>query len=278
MNQKISVIIPAYNSAATIEACLTSILNQTQPPEEIIVVDDGSTDGTVAKITHLQQELPKIRLFKESHQGPGASRNFASAKAVGDILVFVDSDMEFDQNFLKELTRPIMKSRAIGTWSGNEWVKNWSNVWARCWNYNANRPTRRMIGANPGQKPVFRAVLKSEFMRIKGFDLIGYTDDWTLGNKLGVMPKTSYAKFYHHNPATLAAVFSHARWVGKRPYKFGAFGTLLTVFRSNFLFSLLIGLYKSLRYLTSGFVVFKLVYDFGITWGALENLCFGFSY
>lgn len=278
MNPLISVIIPAYNSSSTIEACLTSILNQTQPPAEIIVVDDGSTDGTVKKITHLQQELPKISLFNQSHQGPGAARNLAAAKATGQILVFVDSDMEFDQNFLKELTRPIIKARAIGTWSGNEWVKNWHNVWARCWNYNQNRSTRRMIGSNPGQKPVFRAVLKSEFMRVKGFDLVGYTDDWTLGNKLGVMPKTSYAKFYHHNPATLAQVFTHSRWVGKRPYKFGALGTLVTVLRSNVLFSLVIGLIKSVRYFTPGFIIFKLVYDFGIIWGAVENLCFGFSY
>lgn len=278
MNQKISVIIPAYNSGTTIEACLTSILNQTQPPEEIVVIDDGSTDDTVKTITHLQQELPKIRLFKESHHGPGASRNFAASKAIGEILVFVDSDMEFDQNFLKELTRPIIKNLAIGTWSGNEWVKNWHNVWARCWNYNQNRSTRRMIGANPGQKPVFRAVLKSEFMRVKGFDLVGYTDDWTLGNKLGVVPKTSYAKFYHHNPATLMQVFSHSRWVAKRPYKFGILGTIITLFRYNLFFSLLFGLVKSIRYFTPGFLIFKLVYDFGIVVGALENLCFGFSY
>lgn len=278
MNAQISVIIPCYNVVEIIETCLTSLLNQTQPPLEIILVDDGSIDESVKKIVELQKTLPKIRLFKQAHQGPAVARNFAAQQAQGKILVFVDSDMEFDQSFLKDLTNPIVNKRAIGTWSGNEWVKNWDNVWARCWNYNFDRPGRRLTSTNPGQKPVFRAVLKTEFIRVNGFDLIGYTDDWTLGHKLGLQPKTTYAKFFHYNPSTLAAVFSQANWIGKRRYKLGKLGTIVTIIRANAVFSLIIGLFKAIKFRSPLMVIFKLVYDFGIILGALKKLCFGSYY
>jgi len=277
MNLGISVIIPTYNEVKHIANCLKSLLNQTLKPTEIIVVDDGSSDDTMPEIQRLQKTLPKIKLFKQPHQGPGTARNLGSRQAGGGILVFVDADMEFDQGFLQQLTLPIFKNRAIGTWSGSEYVKNWHNPWARCWNYNQNRSDARMVGDSQGQKKVFRAILKSEFEKVKGFDIIGYTDDWTLASKLGVEPKTTYAKFYHNNPSSLTAVFTQARWIGKRQYKLGWFGTLITIMRANAGFSVLIGLYKSFRYFSPQFCLFKLVYDLGITWGAITSL-FGEKY
>ena len=134
-----------------------------------------------------------------------------------------------------------------------------------------------MVGDSQSQKKVFRAILKSEFEKVKGFDIIGYTDDWTLASKLGVEPKTTYAKFYHHNPSSLTAVFTQASWIGKRQYKLGWLGTLITIFKANPGFSVLIGLYKSFRYFSPQFCIFKLVYDLGITWGAITSL-FGEKY
>ncbi|MFH1280902.1 MAG: glycosyltransferase family 2 protein [Candidatus Beckwithbacteria bacterium] len=268
----ISVIIPAYNSAKTLPSCLNSLSNQTLKPLQIILIDDGSTDNTIQVIKQLQKELPKILILTQSHQGPAVARNLGVKKARGDILVFVDSDMEFDQGFLSQLTLPIRKKTAKGTWSGNEWVKNWDNTWARCWNYNQNRRTPRMIGDLSRQRPVFRSVLKSEFIRVKGFDNIGYTDDWTLGSKLGYIPRVTTAKFYHHNPDTLIKVFNKANWIGKRQYKLGKLGTIYTIAKANALFSSLTGLYKSVRYLTPGFFIFKLVYDLGILTGAIQSL------
>ncbi|MFH0943327.1 MAG: glycosyltransferase family 2 protein [Candidatus Beckwithbacteria bacterium] len=274
----VSVIIPAYNEALTITNCLNSLFNQTLKVLEIIVVDDGSTDTTVDKVTKLQKTLPKIKLIKQSHQGPAQARNLGANQAEGEILVFVDADMEFDQGFLKQLTLPLMNRLAVGSWSGNEWVKNWQNVWARCWNYNQNRPDAKMVSDQKGQKKVFRSILKSEFIRVNGFDSIGYTDDWSLGSKLGVEPKITTAKFYHHNPNTLLTVFRQARWIGKREYKLGKIGILITVFKANAGFSIIIGLLKSFRFLFPPFIIFKLVYDLGIMLGALEKLCFGSYY
>ena len=271
-SMKISVVIPVFNSTNTIASCLNTLSNQTLKPLEILLIDDGSTDKTVKTIKTLQKKLPKLKLLTQAHQGPAKARNLGAKKAKGDILVFVDSDMEFDQSFINQLTLPIKNKTAKGTWSGHEFVSNWRNLWARCWNYNQGRKTAKMIGNLQAQRPVFRSILKSEFDRVHGFDSIGYTDDWTLGNKLGYQPKVTTAKFYHHNPDSLAKVFLKAQWIGKRQYKLGKLGTLYTIFKVNALFSSLVGLYKSVRFLTPGFLIFKLVYDLGIMIGALKSL------
>ena len=263
----ISVIIPVYNSSATIDSCLSSLQNQSLQPKEIIVVNDGSTDDTVKKVKSFNQ----IKLISLTHAGPAAARNLGASKAIGKILVFVDSDMEFDKDFLKILTLPIQTGRAKGTWSNSEWVKNYANVWARCWNYNQGRKDARMISSTKHQKKVFRAILKSEFDKVNGFDQIGYTDDWTLVSKLAYLPKVTTAKFYHYNPDTLPKVFTKARWVGKRQYKLGNLGTLIAIFRANAGFSIIIGIVKSIQSFNPYFLLFKLAYDLGILIGALES-------
>lgn len=274
----ISVIIPVYNEAKLIANCLDSLFNQSSRPDEVIVIDDGSVDGTREKVKLLQQKYPSLQLIKQAHQGPGQARNLGAKKAKGRILVFVDADMEFDRDFLKILTAPIRSGKAKGSWSGNEWVKNWRNVWARCWNYNQNRRQAKMIARSKAQRNVFRAILKSEFDRVRGFDSIGYTDDWTLVNKLGYQPSITQAKFYHQSPATLLEVFRQARWIGKRQYKLGRLGTLVAIFRANAAFSLVIGLAKAVRFNQLKFIIFKLIYDLGIMFGALESLILNTKY
>ena len=189
----VSVIIPAFNEANTINLCLESLRRQTDLPVEILVVDDGSTDTTAQVVEQFNQGYKRVRLLSQPHLGPAKARNLAARQARGKVLVFVDADMEFSPDFLLALTQPIFNGQSRGSWSGEEWVKNWDNVWARCWNFNQGRLTASMIG-NQGQKRVFRAVLRSEFLRVGGFDSIGYTDDWTLVNKLGYQPKPTRAK------------------------------------------------------------------------------------
>lgn len=279
MNQlSVSVIIPAFNEAKTIGHCLESLKWQTDLPLEILVVDDSSTDGTVSVVKQFEQGYKRVRLLSQQHLGPAKARNLAAKQAKGKVLVFVDADMEFAPDFLVNLTRSIFLNQARGTWSGEEWVKNWDNVWARCWNYNANRREPRMIGTGKGQKRVFRAVLRSEFLRVAGFDSIGYTDDWTLVNKLGYLPKATRAKFFHYNPDSLKEVFSQAYWIGKRQYKLKKLGTIITLVKYNPGFSLIAGLLKAVRYVEPRFVVFKLVHDWGIWRGAWDKLTKGSRY
>ncbi len=273
----ISIVIPVYNEQNTLNKCLKTLLKQSLPAKEIIVIDDGSTDKTLDRVKHLQVKHKKIKLFTQKHLGPAIARNTGVKQAKGNVLVFVDADMEFEEYFLENLTAPIVAKKVTGTWSGNEWVKNWDNVWARCWNYNLNRPDSRMIADHSGQKKVYRSILKSAFTKVGGYTPTGYTDDWTLVKKIGKEPYVTQAKFYHHNPSTIVEIFSQSRWIGKRDYKFGMIGALASIIRANAANSLSIGFIKAYKNHTPEFIIFKLVYDLGITLGAIESL-FGKKY
>ena len=87
-----SVIIPAYNREQTISRTVDSVLAQTYGQMEIIVVDDGSKDGTVAA---LKKYGERIRVICQVNQGPSAARNTGILHASGDIIMFLDSDDEW---------------------------------------------------------------------------------------------------------------------------------------------------------------------------------------
>lgn len=181
---KLTVIIPTYNEEESVIDCLESLDAQTLRDFEVILVDDGSTDRTLQKVRSHKPLNYKLSYFIQNHHGPGAARNFASKKAKGEILVFVDADMTFDKDFLKRLIKPIKKGDAKGTFSKEEYVSNWQNVWARCWNINEGWQEKRRHPKNyPDKQKVFRAVLKTEFDRVGGFTPGGYNDDWSLSKK-----------------------------------------------------------------------------------------------
>lgn len=266
-----SVILAVYNGEATIKLCLASLLVQSVPLE-IIVVDDGSTDHTRSFV----QAYKNIKLLSQSHAGPALGRNLAAVHAKCDILLFVDADMIFDRNYVRDLIKPMEKGKVVGTYTVEERVGNWDNVWARCWNMQEGWEDQKRFSPNPPKWGTdFRAILKSEFDRVGGFDHIGYTDTWSLFNKLGVRPLSTRAVCYHHNPGSLIAVYSQARWSAKRPYKFGLLGTLYALLRTSLPVSIVVGLAKSINYKDPSFVIFKLVYDLGRFVGILEMLLTG---
>lgn len=84
----ISVIIPAYEAARTLGETLESVLRQTTPVTEVIVVDDGSTDRTA----DVALSFSGVRLLRQKNAGPGAALNTGAAEASGDFLVFLDAD------------------------------------------------------------------------------------------------------------------------------------------------------------------------------------------
>lgn len=86
---RVSVIIPTYNSAPFLATAIDSVLAQTYPDVEVIVVDDGSTDDTQAIIAHYDQQ---IRYIHQENRGPAAARNTGFHASQGDYLLFLDSD------------------------------------------------------------------------------------------------------------------------------------------------------------------------------------------
>jgi len=96
----VSVVIPLYNKSKYIERAISSILAQTFPPLEIIVVDDGSTDDGPEKV--LKFKDPKIALIQQENKGPGAARNAGLARARGKYVAFLDADDEWLPSFLEK--------------------------------------------------------------------------------------------------------------------------------------------------------------------------------
>lgn len=89
----ISVIIPAYNSAAFLAEAIASVRAQAYQPLEIIVVDDGSTDHTAQVVQELGADIrADIRYVYQQNQGPAAARNTGLALAQGELIAFLDAD------------------------------------------------------------------------------------------------------------------------------------------------------------------------------------------
>src|SRR5262245_30602775 len=92
---RVSVVMPAYNSVRWIEETLASVLAQTVGPErlEIIVVDDGSTDGTAEVAERWLSKTPlSWRVFRQQNRGPGAARNVGWQAARARWIQFLDAD------------------------------------------------------------------------------------------------------------------------------------------------------------------------------------------
>src|SRR3989344_5597630 len=158
---KVSLIIPVYNEEKVIKECLESLFVQRYKSLEIIVVDDGSSDDTLSLLAEIKVRNPKLKILRQDHKGAGAARNLGVGETGGKILVFVDADMIFDKDFVKELVWPIVNGQTIGTFSKNEYLANKDNVWARSWNINRGLPVNKMITDNyPDEQKVFRAILK----------------------------------------------------------------------------------------------------------------------
>ncbi|MGD1876151.1 MAG: glycosyltransferase family 2 protein [Kiloniellaceae bacterium] len=102
---RVSVILPAYNAAASLPAAVASALNQSLAAVEVIIADDGSSDGTVEVALDLARRDPRVRVLQTAHNGGAAmARNRALAAARGDWLALLDADDRFAPDRLERLT------------------------------------------------------------------------------------------------------------------------------------------------------------------------------
>ena len=99
----ISVVIPVYNMAARIGSCLDSIVGQSFEDVEIIVVDDGSSDGTTDIIKEHASRDSRVRYFGQEHSGVSVARNCGISKASGEYILFIDADDEIEDGYLQNI-------------------------------------------------------------------------------------------------------------------------------------------------------------------------------
>ena len=135
---KYSFIIPAYNAELYIERCLNSILSQTKTNWECIIVNDGSNDNTQGILDKYVIKDNRFKVFTQRNTGPGSARNFAIEQAVGDYVVFVDSDDYIDCQYIELLEKHSESSDLIfidvqqvtlnGDYLNKEFMSNYQNL------------------------------------------------------------------------------------------------------------------------------------------------------
>lgn len=107
---KISVIVPVYNAGEYLKICLDSILAQTCRDLEILLIDDGSTDGSGSVCDEYAAVDGRVRVFHQKNRGPSAARNRGLDAAVGDYIAFADADDVLAPNMLELLLEDIREA------------------------------------------------------------------------------------------------------------------------------------------------------------------------
>lgn len=112
LENKVSVIIPAYNAEKYIERSVKSVLSQTYTNLEIILVDDGATDSTGMICDELASKDSKIKVFHKKNGGMSDARNFGINEASGDYICFLDADDTYHDTFVEKLLQEIISYNA----------------------------------------------------------------------------------------------------------------------------------------------------------------------
>lgn len=114
MSLTMSVVVPAYNAAATLRATLESIASQTVLPLDVIVVDDGSGDDTATVARGMAGRLPGLQVLSIPRSGVSAARNAGIARARGDLVAPVDADDLLHATYIEQMTAPFARDPACG--------------------------------------------------------------------------------------------------------------------------------------------------------------------
>lgn len=105
MALSVSVVIPLYNHQAYIASTLTSVFAQTKPPHEVIVIDDGSSDGGPEIVRQMQRSRPELIFWRHPNRGAHNTINVGVARATGDLVAILNSDDIFEPKRLEQAQR-----------------------------------------------------------------------------------------------------------------------------------------------------------------------------
>ena len=226
----VSVVIPTYNRLPILKKCLVALENQILIDEihdyEIVIVDDGSIDGTTDWLDINSKNFPHIRLFQQSHGGPALGRNLGVDKSNGDVVVFIDSDLIVDKYFLVNHV--------------NSLIKAWKKLGNRkCFTYgsvintsNFNNPNSEPFKIQDlswayfatGNVAIAKKVLEKSGLFDTSFKLYGW-EDLELGERLRNMGvkliKCPKAIGYHWHPALTLDQIPHLIRIEKERAKMG---------------------------------------------------------
>ncbi len=232
---KVSVVVCSYNGASTLRECLRSLTELDYPDYEVILVDDGSTDGT----QEIADEFPQFVYHHQENLGLSAARNVGAELATGEIVAYTDSDCLADEHWLHYLIQAMQdqKVEAIGgpniTPDSDGWI-------AKCVAASPGNPSHVMLNDRyaehvPGCNMAFR---RDTLLGLGGFDAqfrqAGDDVDicWRLMDAGLNIGYAAGAMVWHHRRATVGAYNKQQKGYGrseamvhfKHPQRCGAFG------------------------------------------------------
>jgi glycosyltransferase involved in cell wall biosynthesis len=184
----IVAIVPLYNGARYIEEALVSIFQQTVPPAEIIVVNDGSTDnGAGEAIVERMARVHPIKLLHKPNGGQSSARNIAVRESSSELIALLDEDDVWYQNHLEKLVEPFQRrsARPVGwVYSNLDEINSEGAIVSQ--SYLSSLPTKHpkrhiheCIGEDMFVQPSATLISRKAFESVGGFDerLCGYEDD-----------------------------------------------------------------------------------------------------
>jgi len=187
-NESVAVVIPLYNGAEFIERALRSVLAQTLQPAEIVIVDDGSTDGGVDVVRAVACGDPRVIVLRQENAGQSAARNFGVGHTTAELIAFLDQDDWWYPTHIEELSRP------FAAWAGPiplGWTYSDLDEYDRIGRMVTHRFLSRLGGEHPKSDlvsclrrdmfvlPSASLISREAFEAVDGFDakLCGYEDD-----------------------------------------------------------------------------------------------------
>lgn len=219
---KISVLIPCYNEALTIERCILSCLNQTRPVDEIVVVDDSSTDDTPNILKKFSGQIKVVRTIRNSGNKSHA-QEYGLQFVTGDIFVTTDGDTMLQSNFIATIEKD-MEDESVSAVAG--YVRSLKYNWitaCRALDYSISQNIDKLaqhymnfVFVIPGAAGAFRTNIFKEKI-LFAHDTLTEDLDFTyrlhkMGYKIGYNRK---AVCYTQDPTTLKAYINQMRrWFG----------------------------------------------------------------
>ncbi len=185
----ISVIVCAYNESRHLPACLHSLLSQTRPPDEILVINNASTDDT----GDVARRIPGVRVIDEPSKGLVVARETGRRHASGDVLAYVDADCRAPIQWLERIERRLERAPALVAVTGPYRFYDWDlagRSLIRAYDYLVAPPTHALVHYGLAAGAILYggnfAVRREALERIGGFDcrIEFHGEDTNLGRRL----------------------------------------------------------------------------------------------
>jgi cellulose synthase/poly-beta-1,6-N-acetylglucosamine synthase-like glycosyltransferase/peptidoglycan/xylan/chitin deacetylase (PgdA/CDA1 family) len=226
----VSILVPAFNEAVGIERSIVSLSRSDYPDYEIVVVDDGSTDGTGDIVEGLR--LPAVRVVRQANAGKAAALNRGLNLARHDVIVTVDADTVFERETLRALVQPLRRPR-VGAVAGNTKVGNrrgvlggWQHI-EYVMGFNLDRRLYDVLQCMPTVPGAIGAFRRRALVEIGGVSSATLAEDTditiAIGRRGWLVSYAESARAWTEAPATLSALWRQRyRW---------SYGTLQAVWK-----------------------------------------------